>query len=83
MRIEKSVPLPPPTTGPPRKYPFSDMEVGDCLSLPLSGVKHVEGGDEVTAKLRQAALNYGRRHGKKFVVRTVRPEGIARCWRVE
>ena len=81
MKIEKGVPLPGPIAGPPRKYPFPDMEVGDSFAVPLSGEKTEKYDDRATSLLRGAALNYGRRTGMEFVVRTVREEGVARCWR--
>lgn len=83
MKIEKDVPLPGPYVGAPRKYPFPDMEVGDSFAVPLEGESSSRGMDTAADKLRCAALNHGRRYGGKFVVRTVREENVARCWRVE
>lgn len=83
MEIEKGIPLPEPYKGRPVKYPFRDMEVGDSFSIPLTGTMTGTGVDIATKRLRQAAANHARRVGGKFHVRTVREEGVARCWRTE
>ena len=73
----------PKRTGRPRKYAFDKMFVGDVFTLPLKGVRGTDGSDEVVEKLRDAAVAYGRKTGKKFAVRTDRKNGAARCWRIK
>lgn len=82
MQIEKGVPLPEFIAGHPRKYPFPDMEVGDSFTVPLTGEQGICGSDIAAEKVRKAACNFGRRHKWKFTIRTMRAEGVVRCWRV-
>jgi hypothetical protein len=89
FKIEKGVPLPPQERGRGAisKYPFAEMEVGDSFSLPLTGEKGTGGStyykwDKSTRKLTNASIHHARRHGKKFTVREMKEEGVARCWRV-
>lgn len=82
MQIEKGVPLPEFTVGAPRKYPFPDMEVGDSFTVPLEGKQGARGLDRAAEKVRSAACNFSRRCGWKFIIRTDRAAGLARCWRV-
>jgi hypothetical protein len=70
-RIDKNIPQPAFGARGVRKYPFSDMEVGDSFSLP-----RIE-----RLKVKEAAKGYGRRSGRKLRVATTNDE--VRCWRVE
>ena len=76
--IEKDVEVPPKGKTSP-KYPFGDMQVGDCFLIPIPD------GElpwKIAARARTAAGNYGRRYpGYHFIVRTV-DEGV-RVWRTE
>ncbi|CAB4139101.1 Chromosomal replication initiator, DnaA C-terminal [uncultured Caudovirales phage] len=81
--FERVVKPEPKRTGRPRKYDFDKMFVGDVFTLPLKGERGTHGSDEVVDKLRDAAVAYGRKTGKKFLVRTDRKNGVARCWRVK
>jgi hypothetical protein len=69
FEIEHNIPIPAPKTR--VVYPFSEMQVGDSFAIPQDRADRV----------RVAAINWGRNHGKKF---RVRKNGTsARCWRVE
>lgn len=64
------------------KYPFTEMEVGECLTYTL------EFGDDpvrVAGKLTAAARKVTRdtKGVKQFVARTLREEGVIRVWRIE
>lgn len=61
------------------------MEVGDSFTVPLEGVQSVRGMDAAASKLLTAIWGFNKRRGGgyKFVVRTLREEGVARCWRTE
>lgn len=84
VKMEKGVPVPPPSKGGRAvKYPFADLQVGDSFSVPLSGEMHPGGGDMTAHRVSQAAIRRSKCHGGKFRVRTVREEGVARCWRIE
>ena len=84
MEITNAVPLPEPNKGGRRRiYPFPDMEVGDSFAVPLSGDKHLKGGDMTANRVGLAARRFGRLTGRKFTIRTVREEGVVRCWRIE
>lgn len=53
-------------------YPFGLMETGDSFLVT----------DRKRASVSAAANNHGRRHGKRFITRTV-SEGATRVWRVK
>lgn len=79
IKIEKGIPLPPPTDnrGTKRKWPFLELEVGD--SFEARGYRTVAGFNETLKK-------YGRRCApKKFAARLIKPEGDSighvRVWR--
>ena len=58
-----------------RRYPFSQMEVGDSFLVPRKDVRNI-------VQLRQTCLYYSRRHkGYRFSVRT-EPDGF-RVYRIE
>ena len=65
--IEKDVPM---YRAKSEKYPWRSMELGDSFFIPDKTSKH----------LGSAALAAGKRHGRKFSVRTV--DGGVRIWRV-
>ena len=72
-KIEKTVAVPAMAQmGPPRKYPFPEMEVGD--SIYVVG-QTLTGGSGYSARL------YGKKSGRAFTVRVV--EGGVRIWRIE
>lgn len=57
--------------------------MGDSFTIPLKGEMYPAKGSDIAAyNLRCAACMYARRHNMKFTVRTVRAEGVARCWRI-
>jgi len=73
MDIEKEVPAPDVTgrKGPPRKYPFADMEIGDSVFVE---------GENSQGRAALAARAHGNFKQKKFAART--QEGGVRIWRV-
>ena len=72
-KIEKDVPLPPPTRRGNKKFPFGEMSVGDSFVIE---------GKEEFYRGRLAASNYGARNHKKFSCRLME-EGGLRIWRVK
>jgi hypothetical protein len=81
MEIKSDIPVPPAAGGRPRVYPFDKMAVGDSFDLPLAGYAAADGSDRVVSRVRSAAKNYARVTGTEFRVRTIREEGVCRCWR--
>lgn len=69
--------------GRPRKYPFTDLAVGEWFDMPLANRPAPSGRDLVSFRMQDAACRYARQSGKQFTVRTIRAEGVARCTRVE
>jgi len=69
-KIEKSIPMQPQKRPQGTVYPWHDMKVNDSFLVPHAKRNAVY----------VAATDFGRRHGKKFTVRTT-DEGI-RVWRV-
>ncbi len=79
IQVEKGIPVPPRTGGgdTTKKYPLSDLEVGDSF--------FVEGSYEKTKSAQVRASQYGAAHGLKFTTRSVAENGVLgmRIWRVE
>jgi len=71
IEVDKSVPLPEPKLGRPKKYPFAEMEVGDSFFVPQEKVRSAS----------KSASMYKAAHGGDFTRRSV--EGGVRIWRVE
>lgn len=74
--IQKGIPMPPPK-GIERQarechFPFAQMEVGDSFAFEIAGGK--------VEQLRSKATAYGRKHDKKFKIRSFNNKGA--CWRV-
>jgi len=68
IAIDNDVPAPPRN-----EYPFKVMDVGDSFLQP----------DTILgARLRGTIYQYGKRNGKKFVVKKQEPTGY-RVWRTE
>ena len=67
MKIEKNVPIPSHQT----PYPFGEMDVGDSFLVT----------DRTPGSVSNAACQYGKRHGKKFITRSMN-KGI-RVWRMK
>jgi len=56
--------------GRPPKYPFRDMQIGECFRLGLANPGNV----------RSCAASYAVRNNKKFTVR--KQDGEYFCWRI-
>lgn len=72
-KIEKGVPK--PSSRKLRIYPFAEMEIGDSFFIPLSDATT----SQMPTQVRNAAIAFGHRHGRKFSVYT--EEGGYRVWR--
>lgn len=74
--IEKCIPIPPQgrSPGPPSKYPWAQMEVGDSFFVPGAPPKGV------AKQLKSAASQQATRHGRRYATRLV--EGGVRVWRI-
>jgi len=70
FQVDKDVPIPDKLDS-IRKYPFSQMEIGDSFSFDKRKERTVS----------TAAYFYGRRTSKKFTVRKVETN-LWRCWRI-
>lgn len=79
-KVEKGIPLPKVRnyTQPRSIYPWEELKVGDSFLVKPKG-------DEprtVIARLSPSATSWGKRHNKKFTLRTVE-KGAVRVWRVK
>jgi len=72
FEIEKNVPVQPKYFGRGISYPLQNMEIGDSFLAPITKLK----------SLYAWCSNYGKKHGKKFTVRTVSPDEV-RVWRIK
>lgn len=61
------------------KYPFEEMEMGDCMAFSATSIK-----DPVYKKIYGAAQSYARRVKKGFTFRFGKiEEGKFGCWKIE
>jgi hypothetical protein len=79
MSIRRDIPMPGFTRQ--TKYPFKDMDIGDCLVLAYGhpGTTKSKSG---VARAQQSAYNFGRNNDKKFRGQR-QPDGSLHIWRVE
>lgn len=75
--VEKGLPVPEknPTVGRSAKYPWLEMEIGDCFLMPYTNY-----GKERTANARSCINNISRRYGLRF--RKQYEHGGTRIWRI-
>jgi hypothetical protein len=75
IEIEKGIVIPEHVSKASR-YPFLKMEIGDSFKVPYtkSQASHLSGA---TGHFRRAHPEY------KFIIRTLKAEGIVRCWRTK
>ena len=80
VKIEKNVPMPPPSRPSLPKIPLADMEVGDCVTMTLDGDRDV---DVAIATVRQRLHRFQKSNPpKKFSARKVDNETF-RVFRME
>ena len=61
------------------KYPFEDMEIGDCLAFPAESIKDLE-----YRKIYGSAMSFARRVQKGYTFRFGKiEEGKFGCWKIE
>ena len=72
IKIEKNIPMPAQKRGPPSKYRWADMEVGDSFLFPST---------LSLASCRTLAWGASKRLGRKFSV--MKTSDGNRCWRIE
>lgn len=73
-KIDRNVPLPKERKAANKRYPLSDMRIGDSFFV---------GGREDFERARLAATNYGRRNKLKFSSRLADDKDGGRIWRIE
>lgn len=69
IHVSKGVRPPEPSRR--NTWPFSEMEVGDSFLVP----------DESSQSARSCAVQFSKRTGRKFSIRTI--DGEIRCWRIK
>ena len=76
FKVEKGVPIPVARRGTEKKYPFSDLEIGDSFFVSGKLVVTFSGQVSTAAK---------RMPGRRFTARTVTENGIkgVRVWRTK
>lgn len=77
--IEKDIPIP-PKVGKDILYPFNLMEAGDSFKILIGD----EPPKKIVSRLHTSIKRYVKElPSRKFIVRTLKAEGIIRCWRTE
>lgn len=81
FEVKKDVPLTPSSRS--LKYPFHEMEVGDCFDVPRN-MGRTLGKTTVQNSVTSSSRGYAKRHNPdaKFATRTI-DENTIRCWRVK
>ena len=79
MSIRRDIPMPGFTRQ--TKYPFKDMDIGDCLVLEAGHPGTIQSKNRV-ARAQQSAYTFGRNNDKKFRGQ-LQPNGSLHIWRVE
>jgi len=84
FQIKKNIPVPAARafgTGRPGRYPYADMEVGDCFDVAVGDEK----AEAVLRRLRASSASWKKRAGAAcgFSVRTLVEEGVplVRVWK--
>jgi len=81
FKIEKNVPIPARRGGgPPNKYPWRDMEVGDSFFVPANGKSRNALMRALTSSTQSKSLA---RDGLKFTARTDAEANGVRVWRIK
>ena len=80
FKIEKNIERPKWSHGRSRKYPFSQMQVGDSFFVP---VDDDNGKQKIGASVRNAALAAVKRGASKGRFSSRQVEGGVRVWRIE
>lgn len=68
---------PPDSTSLNQRYPFTEMEVGQCAVFKTDSPGFND------ARVRVAANAVGRNHNKQFTTRLDRKDGVLRVWRIK
>lgn len=72
-KIDKNVPLPKSKSGPERKYPFAEMEIGDSFLVEAKN-RHLA---------QRSSYMYNKNHQPKRIMCRTQPDGSLRVWRVK
>lgn len=77
--IKKGIPVPDKASGRPGRYPYGDLEVGDCLEIVVpQGTK----SSSLQSRLSSSSRNFGSSLGRKFVTRQLANKTKVAVWRV-
>ena len=80
VEIHGDIPMPDKQSTRALKYPFEELEVGQCFIINLD--QHASDKVEIERQLRAAAFRYGKKLGKKFSCRLI-DDTKAGAWRTE
>ncbi len=72
FKIEKGVALPPPK----RRYPFSEMKIGDSFFIPVEDPRTPDGDNRIRATVHTSARN------RKIVATIQKVKGGFRVWKI-
>ena len=72
-KIEKNIPYPKAAD---RKYPFSEMKIGDSFFVPFSEMKN-------RSVIALSASYHGRKSNRKYRTQKTEDGNGIRCWRIK
>jgi len=83
VKIEQGI-KPPYHYGRKIPFPLHDMKVDDCLTVTYEEFNDIwprRGLAASLATLKTCVYGYGKRHNRKYAVKTIPEEQIVRVWR--
>ena len=83
LEIKTGVPIPRGTQGRDRKYPFIDMNVGDCFDVPITDDNSRRIQANILSSLRFQKLTGLTPVAHSFTTRSIRDEKVIRVWRTK
>ncbi len=84
LEIKTGVPIPKGRKfGRDRKYPFADMNVGDCFDMPVTSDNPYRTQTNILSSLRHQKLTGLVPIANSFTTRFIKGEGVIRTWRTK
>lgn len=80
IKIDKNIPIYEGNRGKKRKYPFSEMEIGDSFAIPCDEMKECH---RIQCTIVSSSYRNKKVKGRMFTTRVSLANKEVRCWRIE